>query len=300
MVAGGRRVRTTQYRPDPWKRPEWLVAASGILVAVGMFVIGRVDPADLNPSLQPLRWPELPAFSAIVVLIGALPAWLAPRPPTAAPPPPDRFAVPVPAAEQRTPETVVVITFEHVTFSHAGNETPVLRDVELAVDEGELCLVIGRTGAGKSTLLGATNGLVPHFTGGHLAGRVVVDGRDTREFLPRDLAGVVGVCRPGSARRLRDRHGGGGARLRDGATGNRRRCDAEAGRGDARPPGDRGTAGSPAARRSPAGNNSASPSARSSLRIRARSCWTNPPRRSTPPPPKTCSRRSPASCTTSV
>ncbi len=106
MVAGGRRVRTTQYRPDPWKRPEWLVAASGILVAVGMFVIGRVDPADLNPSLQPLRWPELPAFSAIVVLIGALPAWLAPRPPTAAPPPPDRFAVPVPAAEQRTPETV--------------------------------------------------------------------------------------------------------------------------------------------------------------------------------------------------
>ena len=85
-----------------------------------------------------------------------------------------------------------MITFEHVTFSHAGNETPVLRDVELAVDEGELCLVIGRTGAGKSTLLGATNGLVPHFTGGHLAGRVVVDGRDTREFLPRDLAGVVG------------------------------------------------------------------------------------------------------------
>ncbi len=77
-----------------------------------------------------------------------------------------------------------MIAFEHVTFSHAGNETPVLRDVELAVDEGELCLVIGRTGAGKSTLLGATNGLVPHFTGGHLAGRVVVDGRDTREFLP--------------------------------------------------------------------------------------------------------------------
>ena len=41
------------------------------------------------------------------------------------------------------------------------------------IDEGELCLVVGRTGSGKSTLLGAINGLVPHFTGGHLAGRVV-------------------------------------------------------------------------------------------------------------------------------
>jgi energy-coupling factor transport system ATP-binding protein len=53
--------------------------------------------------------------------------------------------------------------------------------------------VIGRTGAGKSTLLGAINGLVPHFTGGTLAGRVAVDGRDTAIYPPRELADVVGV-----------------------------------------------------------------------------------------------------------
>ena len=40
--------------------------------------------------------------------------------------------------------------------------------------------MIGGTGSGKSTLLGAINGLVPHFTGGLLQGRVTVDGRDTR------------------------------------------------------------------------------------------------------------------------
>ena len=34
---------------------------------------------------------------------------------------------------------------------------------------------------------------MPHFTGGHLAGRVVVDGRDTRDHPPRDLADVVGM-----------------------------------------------------------------------------------------------------------
>jgi energy-coupling factor transport system ATP-binding protein len=69
----------------------------------------------------------------------------------------------------------------------------VLSDVDLTVPEGELCLVVGRTGAGKSTLLGLVNGHVPHFTGGELAGRVVVDGRDTRTHPPRDLADVVGV-----------------------------------------------------------------------------------------------------------
>ncbi|KOV29142.1 cobalt ABC transporter ATP-binding protein [Streptomyces sp. XY431] len=68
-----------------------------------------------------------------------------------------------------------------------------MREVDLHVPEGELCLVVGRTGVGKSTLLGAVNGLVPHFTGGTLRGRVTVDGRDTAHHPPRELADVVGV-----------------------------------------------------------------------------------------------------------
>ncbi len=53
--------------------------------------------------------------------------------------------------------------------------------------------MVGRTGSGKSTLLGVVNGTVPHFSGGLLAGRVVVHGRDTRTHRPRDLADLVGV-----------------------------------------------------------------------------------------------------------
>jgi energy-coupling factor transport system ATP-binding protein len=86
-----------------------------------------------------------------------------------------------------------VIRFDHVTVSYDGEPEPVLRDVELYVDEGELCLVVGRTGVGKSTLLGTVNGLVPHFTGGTLVGRVTVHGRDTATHPPRELADVVGV-----------------------------------------------------------------------------------------------------------
>lgn len=86
-----------------------------------------------------------------------------------------------------------MILFDHVGVRYDGIATPVLREVSLAIDEGELCLVIGHTGSGKSTLLGAVNGLVPYFTGGTLTGRVVVDGRDTAAFRPRELADVVGV-----------------------------------------------------------------------------------------------------------
>jgi len=85
-----------------------------------------------------------------------------------------------------------MIRFEDVSVRFADAERPVLEHVDLDVPEGELVLVVGRTGSGKTTLLRAINGLVPHFSGGTLTGRVVVDGRDTREHRPRDLADVVG------------------------------------------------------------------------------------------------------------
>ncbi len=85
-----------------------------------------------------------------------------------------------------------MIRFEDVTVTYDGAARPALSGVALAVPEGELCLVVGRTGSGKSTLLRCVNGLVPHFTGGRLAGRVLVAGRDTRTHPPRELADVVG------------------------------------------------------------------------------------------------------------
>jgi energy-coupling factor transport system ATP-binding protein len=86
-----------------------------------------------------------------------------------------------------------VIRFDHVTLTYPDASDPTLRDVDLMIPAGELCVVIGTTGSGKSSLLGAINGLVPHFTGGTLQGRVTVDGRDTRTHPPRELADVVGV-----------------------------------------------------------------------------------------------------------
>jgi len=85
-----------------------------------------------------------------------------------------------------------VIAIESVTVTYDGAPRPVLRDVDLYVDEGELVVVTGPTGAGKSSLLGLLNGLVPHFTGGHLEGSVTVAGLRTEDHRPRELAATVG------------------------------------------------------------------------------------------------------------
>ena len=91
-----------------------------------------------------------------------------------------------------SPSGSAIIRWESVSVTYADADEPSLENVDLAIDEGELALVIGPTGSGKSTLLRTINGLVPHFSGGTLRGRVLVDGRDTAVHPPRELADVVG------------------------------------------------------------------------------------------------------------
>jgi energy-coupling factor transport system permease protein len=45
-----------------------------------MVAASSYDPLLLHPSLDPLQWPDLPVLPLVAVLLGVLPAWLAPRP----------------------------------------------------------------------------------------------------------------------------------------------------------------------------------------------------------------------------
>ncbi|MBZ4017791.1 cobalt ABC transporter permease [Streptomyces purpurogeneiscleroticus] len=77
---GGRRSVRTRYRPDRWGPRAWLVAGSGVAVAALMIRAGSYAPAALHPPAVPLTAPELPLWPALSVLVGLVPAFVAPVP----------------------------------------------------------------------------------------------------------------------------------------------------------------------------------------------------------------------------
>ena len=79
LVVAGRRVRRTRYRPDPWALPEVLVVLCGAAaVALTSWQVRRDPGALVLPTLTDL--PPVPLLACAGILVGALPAVLAPRP----------------------------------------------------------------------------------------------------------------------------------------------------------------------------------------------------------------------------
>lgn len=86
-----------------------------------------------------------------------------------------------------------MITFNSVSLIYPHSLRTVFDNLTFTIDEGEMVLVIGATGSGKSSLLRLINGLVPHHTGGILAGDISVDGISTSLTKPGGLAHLIGI-----------------------------------------------------------------------------------------------------------
>ncbi|HZP24099.1 MAG TPA: ABC transporter transmembrane domain-containing protein [Terriglobales bacterium] len=82
------------------------------------------------------------------------------------------------------------ICFENVWFGYpgAGDDRPVLRDINLEVTPGEVVAIVGSSGSGKTTLVH----LLPRFFDVS-GGRLMIDGHDVREVTVPSLRSQIAI-----------------------------------------------------------------------------------------------------------
>ncbi len=86
-----------------------------------------------------------------------------------------------------------MIEVTNVTYNYPRTESPALRDLNVAIPEGQMCAVVGANGAGKSTFCLALAGFVPEFYRGTLSGGITAAGVNVVDLSIAELSGTVGL-----------------------------------------------------------------------------------------------------------
>lgn len=89
-------------------------------------------------------------------------------------------------------QAIPVLEIDGLTYGYPNSSQLAIANVSLRLVPGEFALLAGRSASGKSTLLRAACGLVPHFHGGEIDGRIEVAGIDAIAHGPGELAAAVG------------------------------------------------------------------------------------------------------------
>jgi ATP-binding cassette, subfamily B, multidrug efflux pump len=80
------------------------------------------------------------------------------------------------------------LEFRHAEFRYPGAQQPVLHDISLVAEPGQVTAIIGGTGSGKTTLIS----MVPRLFDA-TDGSVLVDGVDVRDLEPKKLSDLIGL-----------------------------------------------------------------------------------------------------------
>jgi energy-coupling factor transporter ATP-binding protein EcfA2 len=85
-----------------------------------------------------------------------------------------------------------IIDVKNLSYIYPNTSEPILSDINLIIEAGEMVLVTGPSGCGKTTLCRCLNGLIPHFYKGELEGEITVASLPITEHSISDLAQHVG------------------------------------------------------------------------------------------------------------
>lgn len=84
------------------------------------------------------------------------------------------------------------IEIKNFNYKYPLEDKNVLENLNLKIEKGEFWAVIGKNGSGKTTLCNALRRFVPDFYKGEVTGEIVVDGKNLKDFSPKELVTKIG------------------------------------------------------------------------------------------------------------
>lgn len=87
----------------------------------------------------------------------------------------------------------IAVKVENLSYRYPRTQKEALKNLNLEINAGEFIALMGENGAGKTTFCQCLNGIIPHSKLGYMAGRILINGIDTRFTTVARLAEQVGI-----------------------------------------------------------------------------------------------------------
>ena len=84
------------------------------------------------------------------------------------------------------------IEIKNFSYKYPLEDKNVLENLNLKIETGEFWAIIGKNGSGKTTFCNALRRFVPDFYKGEVTGKIVIDGKNLKDFNPKELVTKVG------------------------------------------------------------------------------------------------------------
>ena len=84
------------------------------------------------------------------------------------------------------------IEIKNFSYKYPLEDKNVLENLNLKIETGEFWAIVGKNGSGKTTFCNALRRFVPDFYKGEVTGEIVVDGKNLKDFSPKELVTKIG------------------------------------------------------------------------------------------------------------